>query len=1292
MPRHPLNHVVRLLVGGLTALAVTALAPVALASPPVVTEQARPAGQTRPTAHGQTAADPTTAVDQVGDLQRGWRRSADRLWTLRGDRTGLHLLVADAKAAYTWRTMATLADPGFDTDQWVGNACLTRSGRFAVVVYAPRAFTNRADTFLRGGAVAVVNMQSGQVRKLPIRGTLSYYDPGCGAGEDAVLTQVRSGEESDQPTATRLVRVHAPSASVGGIVEKRGQYTSAVPTRRGIVAARGRAIVEIRGGRQERVLVRRAGNAFDLAVDRDGGITYLTGTKDANQASRITPGRTTPRVIALSRGSWLDVDRGTAGRVFLLRHGAALRSLGHGITLVDGDVSDEVSTHGQAMIVQKPMPSPGKQSAAWMRTRTRTRSSDPDGRDAVALSVKVLQTGKVIDFSFVGGTNPSSRIGSGLAERSDRSSSSRSARTAIVGTGESSATCAVPRNDPGSQVLQPTPRQVEWAADEAVVNNLQTARPTNWNQSGLPSWTPQAMFPSKSLTGGGRVPAQILLGVLAQESNLWQASNHALPGEFGNPLVGNYYGRSGNSWTIDFSKADCGYGVGQITDGMRKSSSLLTTNQKRAIALDYQTNIARALQMLQDKWNQTKSAGLIHSNADPASIENWIFAVWAYNTGFYANKGDGSPWGVGWFNNPANPSYPANRGFFNALPSDAAHPADWSYEEKVIGWAAYSISTPDGPGFRGAWWVDAAARENAEPPRSTFCDSSNACDPTTADPCPAWNSTCWWHKPVTYQRCEQGYCGNELLRFDTSYPEQPNGTNFPPDCTTNGLPVGSLIVDDLPASYPAATAGCGHPWTERGSFSLDFASPSARIDFHQIGGGRGGHFWFGHTRDSSDPSMAVTGTWTFDAPLHQWARVLVHVPDHGADTQQAAYHVSNGNGKTITRYVAQRVQENRWVSLGVVQFDGTPSISLSSQTWDGDGSDDVAWDAVALQPLPAKPADIVVGMGDSYSSGEGASNPDNGDDYDRESDYGGNYDKIVLPDGTKIDDRRRDACHRSPYAWSRQATLADDTYAIANREGAWDVDMDYHLVACSGAEAFNLLPYHAVPAGETPPTDARRLTGAGQYHEVSQIDAGYLDENTTLVTLSIGGNDAYFGPVIKDCAMPEGPLSDNCLESNTTGNGPNRTAVPDLIRTTVRDSVRRAVLQIHRYAPNAKILLMGYPKLISQDGNCASVGQISPEEAGWIDDMSFVMDNTLAEVTADLQTQNGVVIEPGSPLTDFEGKGVCGDPEHIHGIVLNHTSGDFHGDTPSSQSFHPTIDGAFDYVDAANRALRSLGE
>ena len=138
------------------------------------------------------------------------------------------------------------------------------------------------------------------------------------------------------------------------------------------------------------------------------------------------------------------------------------------------------------------------------------------------------------------------------------------------------------------------------------------------------------------------MPAAVLLGVLTQESNLWQASWHALEGVTGNPLVSNFYGldRNSDDWTIRWSEADCGYGVAQVTDGMRLGQR--TPTEQRAIAVDYATNIAAGLQFLVQKWNQTYHAGIHINDGDPANIENWFAAVWAYNTGMNPQASTGN--------------------------------------------------------------------------------------------------------------------------------------------------------------------------------------------------------------------------------------------------------------------------------------------------------------------------------------------------------------------------------------------------------------------------------------------------------------------------------------------------------------------------------------------------------------------------------------------------------------------------------------------------------------------------
>src|SRR5262249_24424004 len=126
------------------------------------------------------AAEPTRKPDSDRvlnpdrTLRTGWRTSKDRAVTVSGDETGLRVLVADAKQAYKWRTAATLSEPFFETDMWIGQACVTGSGRRAVVVYAPRQFTNKELLMQRGAFAAVVDLNTGAVTKLAERVSLAY--------------------------------------------------------------------------------------------------------------------------------------------------------------------------------------------------------------------------------------------------------------------------------------------------------------------------------------------------------------------------------------------------------------------------------------------------------------------------------------------------------------------------------------------------------------------------------------------------------------------------------------------------------------------------------------------------------------------------------------------------------------------------------------------------------------------------------------------------------------------------------------------------------------------------------------------------------------------------------------------------------------------------------------------------------------------------------------------------------------------------------------------------------------
>ncbi|MFJ9417334.1 GDSL-type esterase/lipase family protein [Streptomyces sp. NPDC101227] len=398
--------------------------------------------------------------------------------------------------------------------------------------------------------------------------------------------------------------------------------------------------------------------------------------------------------------------------------------------------------------------------------------------------------------------------------------------------------------------------------------------------------------------------------------------------------------------------------------------------------------------------------------------------------------------------------------------------------------------------------------------------------------------------------------------------------------------------------------------------------------------------------------MYITGKWTLDnAPLKGWARVMVHLPDHGAHTRKAAYEIGGTDSTSTIRVIPQRVGSNKWVDLGVFNFTGTPSVSLSTHELGGDGAEDVAWDAVGFTPLKVKPKNFVVAMGDSYSSGEGVSES-NGVDYYHETD--------ILGDDPKL----RDACHRSKKAWSRQATLPGMTKSVGELADARNPDMDYHLIACSGAV-----------------TDD--VSGTGQHFgEAPQIQQGYLDQNTTLVTISIGGNDARFTKVFQACVLGvTGFCQDDTLDGDP---GPLKDYEPKMIKEKVRPAITAMLRDIRAKAPHAKIVLMGYPELLSKDGGC--IPAIGQPEAAWINEMSGVMNSEMKGATADA----GANIVFSDPIANFKAKGACGDPEDIHAIVLDKSPGDDPDltDQPvGSSSLHPKIAGARLYADALEKTL-----
>jgi hypothetical protein len=211
----------------------------------------------------------------------------------------------------------------------------------------------------------------------------------------------------------------------------------------------------------------------------------------------------------------------------------------------------------------------------------------------------------------------------------------------------------------------------------------------------------------------------------------------------------------------------------------------------------------------------------------------------------------------------------------------------------------------------------------------------------------------------------------------------------------------------------------------------------------------------------------------------------------------------------------------------------------------------------------------------------------------------------------------------------------------------------------------------------------------GPPDDVPQIDRTFpgglvIDTTTDLVSISIGGNDAGFGRVLRFCFES----SDCITEPPIPGGQPLQQLLPVRINGEVRPSYLATLSQIPSKAPNATVVAVGYPRLLS--GNeCLGVGfslwKIDAAEQAFLRNVA----DQLNQMMSDVAREVGVHFVSDIP-SRFDRHEVCGTARNwIFGLSLPLIHG--WGHNFMSRSFHPTARGQVEYSNAVNDYLRSIG-
>jgi lysophospholipase L1-like esterase len=171
---------------------------------------------------------------------------------------------------------------------------------------------------------------------------------------------------------------------------------------------------------------------------------------------------------------------------------------------------------------------------------------------------------------------------------------------------------------------------------------------------------------------------------------------------------------------------------------------------------------------------------------------------------------------------------------------------------------------------------------------------------------------------------------------------------------------------------------------------------------------------------------------------------------------------------------------------------------------------------------------------------------------------------------------------------------------------------------------------------------------------------GSLSAATTYVTVSAGGNDAGFAPVITQCAKP---WPTTCWGDIGEANS--------YITRSLPGRLDKLYAAIRTRAPRARVVAVGYPRVFNAT-DCRTLARISPGEQSTLNSTADLLDQTIKARAA----AHGFVF--ADPRPAFTHHAVCDSTEWLNGLS-----------NPVTESYHPNVAGQTNgYTPLVKAALR----
>ena len=169
--------------------------------------------------------------------------------------------------------------------------------------------------------------------------------------------------------------------------------------------------------------------------------------------------------------------------------------------------------------------------------------------------------------------------------------------------------------------------------------------------------------------------------------------------------------------------------------------------------------------------------------------------------------------------------------------------------------------------------------------------------------------------------------------------------------------------------------------------------------------------------------------------------------------------------------------------------------------------------------------------------------------------------------------------------------------------------------------------------------------------EVIEKQLGKLSSSTSLVTITIGGNDAGFSNVIVNCAL----YYFTCGSAINEANEYIKNKLPGVLETTYKD--------IRAKATTAEVIVLGYPKLFTKEGATCNVNFLTSGNEKKLNETAEKLD---AAIKARAEANKDKFVNPTAP---FEAHEVCSSSEWLNGQS-----------NPLSESYHPNVSGQAEFT------------